>query len=122
MLTVSTTIAPLIHKSNFAHIYFARLIYSSSSLGKGTNNEDGILFVDKIAGVPVSATVDNIGENMAYQLQLLLPRESPPLHLASRLDVCTSGLFLFSSLVSYRIIFDIALMIIFILFIYSLSL
>lgn len=50
-----------------------------------------IIFVDKVAGVPVSATVDNNCENMLYQVQSLLPKSDPPLHLASRLDVCTSG-------------------------------
>jgi hypothetical protein len=50
-----------------------------------------IIFVDKVAGVPVSATVDNNCENMLYQVQCLLPKSDPPLHLASRLDVCTSG-------------------------------
>jgi hypothetical protein len=50
-----------------------------------------IIFVDKLAGVPVSATVDNNCENMLYQVQCLLPKSDPPLHLASRLDVCTSG-------------------------------
>ena len=59
------------------------------------NATPSILFVDKIAGVPVSSTVDNIKENMAYQVELLLPRNSPPLHLASRLDVCTSGMITF---------------------------
>ena len=51
-----------------------------------------IIFVDKVAGVPVSATVDNYCENVLYQIQSLLPKSDPPLHLASRLDVCTSGI------------------------------
>lgn len=71
--------------------YLLRFIYDSNPFGKNAENGNGLIFVDKIAGVPVSSTVDNIGENMAYQLQLLLPKDSPPLHLASRLDVCTSG-------------------------------
>jgi hypothetical protein len=50
-----------------------------------------MLFVDKVAGAPVSPTVDNYHENMVSQVQNLLPGNSPPLHLSSRLDTCTSG-------------------------------
>ena len=50
-----------------------------------------MLFVDKVAGAPVSPTVDNYYENMVSQVQSVLPGNSPPLHLSSRLDTCTSG-------------------------------
>jgi hypothetical protein len=50
-----------------------------------------MLFVDKVAGAPVSPTVDNYHENMVSQVQSVLPGNSPPLHLSSRLDTCTSG-------------------------------
>lgn len=50
-----------------------------------------MLFVDKVAGAPVSPTVDNYHENMVSQVQSILPGNSPPLHLSSRLDTCTSG-------------------------------
>ena len=71
----------------YLHMYDFRIIPLNSSVSA----PHSLIFVDKNAGVPVSATVDNIGENMIHQVQLLLPKRSPPLHLASRLDVCTSG-------------------------------
>ena len=51
-----------------------------------------MLFVDKVAGAPVSSTVDNYHENMICQVQRILQPNSPPLHLSSRLDTCTSGI------------------------------
>ena len=50
-----------------------------------------MLFVDKVAGAPVSSTVDNYHENMVSQVQHILRADSPQLHLSSRLDTCTSG-------------------------------
>lgn len=52
-----------------------------------------MLFVDKVAGAPVSSTVDNYHENMVSQVQHILQPNSCPLHLSSRLDTCTSGKF-----------------------------
>ena len=87
---------------NPSRIEVKRFMYNITSLiitvfrlircSEDNDMKSSVLFVDKIAGVPVSSTVDNIGENMAHQVQLLLPKSSPPLHLASRLDVCTSGI------------------------------
>ena len=68
-----------------------------------------ILFVDKVAGVPVSSTIDNYYENMMSQVQQILPRNSPSLHLGSRLDVCTSGEIICECIHSVRCTYGLAL-------------
>jgi hypothetical protein len=72
------------------YVYIYIYIYIYINICIYINN----MYIYVYIGVPVSSTVDNIGENMAHQLQMLV-KGSKPLHLASRLDMCTSGLFVY---------------------------
>jgi 23S rRNA-/tRNA-specific pseudouridylate synthase len=62
------------------------------------SEDSNLVFVDKIAGLPVAATVDNLIENLQYQLtsHLFGPDSTKQLYLSSRLDACTSGIMPFS--------------------------